>query len=621
MANIPVKVYLYLCFFVFPLCQFAQNSGRARIDSLLRITNTIMNDTQTLNNIYALSIEYAKFDPDSGLALSELLFEKATYLKYENYTAKAYAAKGLNFLTKSDFPNGKNYLQKSVDMFEQLGDEVSASKSYNNIGNLYFTKGDLNLALVTYSKAENTYKRLGLKGLAATTRGNIGLVYQSKANHTKALSYFLSALKIFLEVKDSSGIARMLLNSANIYDTQKKYGLALNQKYKAIEIYTSFGDIYTLARALQNLSYTYQVIGLEENKSIVPDSLTNKDYCLMQAEKFLRQSIVYNNTIKNLAGCIDSYASLYFLFKQKHEPALALEYFEKHIQLRDSVFGIESQRKFTEVELNRANDIKLKELEIKNIQLQSAKKERWYFSALILVFVLLSFFIYRLYRIQRKTNFQLGIEKKKSDDLLRNILPEEIAEELKQLGHSEARLYSNVTVLFTDFVNFTGLSEEMGPTDLVNEINVNFTAFDGIVDRHGLEKIKTIGDAYLAVCGLPIQNENHAQKVMDAALEIQNYMVTRNGKFKIRIGIHSGPVVAGIVGVKKYAYDIWGDTVNTAARMEQNSEPNKINMSGATFELLKNEFDCTYRGKISAKNKGDIDMYFVHRRLGDGGAD
>ncbi len=206
---------------------------------------------------------------------------------------------------------------------------------------------------------------------------------------------------------------------------------------------------------------------------------------------------------------------------------------------------------------------------------------------------------------------ELDDEKKKSDGLLLNILPVGVADELKVKGSIEPKQYNAVTVLFTDMVNFTGISEKMSPTELVQEIHENFTAFDAIMEKHGLEKIKTIGDAYLAVCGLPNEYADHAKRVAHAALDIQHYMATNKGKFQIRIGINSGPVVAGIVGVKKYAYDIWGDTVNTAARMEQNSEAGKINISGSTYELIKNDFNCFYRGKIAAKNKGAVDMYFI----------
>ncbi len=213
------------------------------------------------------------------------------------------------------------------------------------------------------------------------------------------------------------------------------------------------------------------------------------------------------------------------------------------------------------------------------------------------------------------TQRSLEIEKEKSESMLLNILPAGIIEELKTTGYSKAKLFNHVSVLFTDFVNFTMISEDMDPEELVTEIDFCFKAFDEIVERNGLEKIKTIGDAYLAVCGLPHEDENHARKTILAALEIMNFTQHRKnngGKFEIRIGVHTGPLVAGIVGIKKFAYDVWGDTVNTASRMESSGEIGKVNISNTTYELIKDEFDCTPRGKIDAKHKGLIDMYFVN---------
>lgn len=206
-------------------------------------------------------------------------------------------------------------------------------------------------------------------------------------------------------------------------------------------------------------------------------------------------------------------------------------------------------------------------------------------------------------------------EKQKSDNLLLNILPQEIAEELKLKGESKAQHFDMASVLFTDFVNFTTIAGKMTAEELLQELNVNFTAFDHIIEKYGLEKIKTIGDAYLAVSGIPVKDDNHAQHAIQAAMEIVEYMKQRKTRFPdgfdIRIGINSGPLVAGIIGVKKFAYDIWGDTVNIAARMEQNSEPGKINISENTYQLVKDEFTCEHRGKITAKGKGELDMYFV----------
>jgi len=211
---------------------------------------------------------------------------------------------------------------------------------------------------------------------------------------------------------------------------------------------------------------------------------------------------------------------------------------------------------------------------------------------------------------------ELVKEKKKTDDLLLNILPEEVAAELKEKGYSDARLYSDVTVLFTDFVDFTKAGETLNAKELVDELHNCFKKFDEIISKYNIEKIKTIGDAYLAVSGLPLHDDHHATNVAGAALEIIEFMTARKQQLKertfdVRIGIHSGSVVAGIVGVKKFAYDIWGDTVNTAARMEQNSVAGKVNISQATFDLVKERFDCTYRGEIKAKNKGEMAMYFI----------
>lgn len=215
---------------------------------------------------------------------------------------------------------------------------------------------------------------------------------------------------------------------------------------------------------------------------------------------------------------------------------------------------------------------------------------------------------------------ELSEEKRKSEELLHSILPVEIADELKINGKSKARLFENVSVMFTDFYNFTGISEKMQPEELVNELDYCFRNIDSIIDKYGLEKIKTLGDAYMAAGGLPVPADDHALKVVHAAIEILDFMksykeirMTENRSyFEMRVGINSGPVVAGIVGSRKFVYDIWGDTVNTAARMEQKSEVGRINISGTTYELVKSHIDCTYRGKIEAKNKGEIDMYFVN---------
>jgi class 3 adenylate cyclase len=207
-------------------------------------------------------------------------------------------------------------------------------------------------------------------------------------------------------------------------------------------------------------------------------------------------------------------------------------------------------------------------------------------------------------------------EKRKSEELLLNILPEETAMELLREGHAKSRRYDLVTVMFADFVGFTQIAETQKAEDIVQRIDKYFRAFDEITLRYGVEKIKTIGDAYMCAGGLPATNITNPVDVLNAAIDIMDFMNKEDGNaFKIRIGIHSGAVVAGVVGKHKFQYDIWGDAVNVAARMEQSSNPGRINISGTTYDLVKDRFACEYRGKVSVKNKGELEMYFVNGKM------
>ena len=259
------------------------------------------------------------------------------------------------------------------------------------------------------------------------------------------------------------------------------------------------------------------------------------------------------------------------------------------------------------------------ELKLKNTQ-------RNLFLALAALIFLLTTALYNRYR-NIKTHSQILEEKNKiileerqrSENLLLNILPATIAEELKRKGRAEARRFEHVTVMLSDFKNFTHIAEALSPEELVHELDYCFRAFDKIVEKYGLEKIKTIGDAYMCVGGLPDPSPEHAVKVVAAAREmlqfLEDYKVRRQKQnqpfFEARVGIHSGPLVAGVVGDKKFAYDIWGDTVNVASRMETGSEPGHINISESTYQLVKKQYNCTHRGKVMVKNKGEVDMYFV----------
>lgn len=224
------------------------------------------------------------------------------------------------------------------------------------------------------------------------------------------------------------------------------------------------------------------------------------------------------------------------------------------------------------------------------------------------------------YRTELKDHYnQLQYEMKRSEELLLNILPEETSRELMIHGYARPQTYRKVSVLFTDFKGFTTISESMKAEDLIKELDFYFSKFDEITSNHFGEKIKTIGDAYMCAGGIPLRNHSNPIDMVLIGLEMQQFMEETNTlkmkqgepTWNLRVGIHTGRIVAGVIGKKKFAYDIWGDTVNTAARMESSGEPFRVNISGKTYGYVKDLFNCTYRGKVAAKNKGEIDMYFV----------
>ncbi len=284
---------------------------------------------------------------------------------------------------------------------------------------------------------------------------------------------------------------------------------------------------------------------------------------------------------------------------------------------------VEQQEKNKEAEL-----IALKqalELQIRANQLQDLRQTNWLTAggAILLISAFSIGFLVRSNRIRKKNNALLAQERDKSDELLLNILPLTIAEELKAHGKAQPRQYKKASVMFTDFKGFTTVAEKMTPQELIAELDECFAKIDEIITTHRLEKIKTIGDAYMCVGGIPEPNKTNPIDAVLAGLEVQRFMHSKRkerlaeGKeyWFLRLGINTGELVAGVIGKKKFAYDVWGDTVNSASRMESSGEVGKVNISGNTYPYIKDFFVCTHRGKIEAKSKGAVDMYFVESIL------
>ena len=463
-----------------------------------------------------------------------------------------------------------NYL-KALQISEELNDAHGIADALNNIGMVQCHLGNYKEVLESYSRALSIMKEIGDKQGIAITYNNIGGVYEKQDNFTESLKNHFLALEM-RGAGDQLGIALSHINIGIVYGNLANYNEALENFLKALEIAKTINDKHLIATAYKNIGHTHEKQGNH------PQAIANKLIALEISEEIGNKELIKTSA-----------RLLYNDFKAIGDFENALKYYEKCYAAESELLGEQAQKQLTNLNFMHNLEQKEKEAEIsrlRNVELKGALDH-------------------------------LQIEKDNSEKLLLNILPAEVAEELKIKGSTDAKLFESVTVLYTDFVSFTKLSERLSPKQLVDELHTCFSVFDDIMASYNIEKIKTMGDAYMAVSGLPQPNANHAADVVQAAIEIRDFIVNRKKElgditFDMRIGVHSGSVVAGIVGIKKYAYDIWGDTVNTAARMEQSGEAGKVNISQATYVLVKDKFKCEYRGQVEAKNKGLMRMYFVN---------
>lgn len=588
-------------------------------------------------------------DSDSAFVLTEVLIKFGKSNQYSKAVAEAYNTQGVVFWLKGDYPRSLDAFKGCFEAWKEIGDRKGMAGALNGMGNIYFSQGNYPKALDSHQSSLKIKEEIDDKKGVGMSLNNIGNVYFEQGHQSKALEYYKKSLKAKEVLGDKSGMAMSLNNIGNIYSKQEEYSTSLEYFEESLSILEkqnsngagianailNIGDVYfnkaDFSVALDYFKRSKNISEESGDKRALANSLLNIGNVYFELNKPKDAIVEYLKSLK-LAEEVESILQqkhacdrLYETYKHLGQQIQALKFHEQLTILKDSLFNEENTKKLTQLEMQYEFDkqeaaAQMAQEKKDAIALQELKQRKLERNGFIGGFAVMLLFAGVFFRQRNR----IGKEKDRSEKLLMNILPKEVAEELKEKGHSDAQSIDHVTVLFTDFKDFTKMSEKMTPKELVSDLHACFSEFDLICDKYGVEKIKTIGDAYMAAGGLPIPNATHAKDVVNAAIEMAQVTETIKAKnatsnlpfFEVRIGVHTGPVVAGIVGVKKFQYDIWGDTVNTASRMESSGQVGKVNISNSTYELLKDDpqFNFENRGKISAKGKGEMDMWFVRKK-------
>jgi adenylate cyclase len=559
---------------------------------------------------------------------------------------------GTLYYYQGNYSKALSFYDKSITLYKEIKFNKGVASTLNNIGAVYYYLGNNLKSLAFYKHAVEIQEKIGDKRIIAATTQNIGGIYLDIEDYSNAMIYFKKTNSIYIELKDSVGISQNLNGTGTIYMKLKNYSKAyacfnqaltlankIDDKQKKIEVFFNLGKLFGLQGEL-NKSLTYYNLCLASSQKI--NSLHYTGISQIEIGNLLNQLEKNNKAIEKCKlglsiaerlGSVsvkkDACECLYEAYKSVGNTKSALNFYEKANTYKDSLQSEETSNKMMNMEfqqqqlvdsitnVKKEHAVQLKHKE----EVQQQAKQRNIIIISLGFILVIAIGLWNRLNYTRKSRAALTIEKDRSEKLLLNILPEEIATELKEKGAVNARDFNLVSILFSDFKSFTQTAEKMSPQHLVEEINVCFKAFDLITERYNIEKIKTIGDSYMAAGGIPNPDKNAVKNIVLAGLAMQQFMTERiienqtanKPAFEMRLGIHAGPIVAGIVGLKKFQYDVWGDTVNTASRIESNGMVGKVNISESLYNLIKHEkcFVFQYRGNIHAKGKGEIKMYFV----------
>lgn len=622
-------------------------SQESQIDSLREAVRLAKKDTLQVINLNALSVAILQNeDISESLIVSRQARELADELGYPR--GKAYAEKniGMAYYYQGDYMEVLDHWTKSLEIFEFIEDSQGIANLSNNLGAVYYSQGSNSKAIDYYLRSLSIAEKIQDTLRIASALLNIGGVYGDNPNdYDKALEYFNQIPKYLPAIDEPQITTSYLMGEGEIYLLQGNYREALKYYQDALPLTLNTADntdnltklgivefkmgekqkaISYLDQAYQNAKENNQQLQMVQTLIELGKVYQNDDFA--KALSAFREAESLANEMGIKFELKDIYEGLAMAYANQGDYTNAFKYQTQLIAAKDSLFNIETDDKIRGLQFDfdlekKEDEIGLLEKEAEITQLLAKRQKYVIYGTIISLFLVFVIALgsYKRYRYVKKTNKIIEEEKNRSENLLLNILPDETALELKQNGKVKAKKFESVTVMFTDFKGFTSYSQNLSPELLVKTVDYYFSKFDAIMEKYDLEKIKTIGDAYMCAGGLPFPTKDHPYKMVQAAFEIAQVMeeTRRNTPkdivpFDVRIGINTGVIIAGVVGTRKFAYDIWGDTVNVAARMESLSEPGRVNVSQSTYLLIRDRYSCEHRGQIHVKNKGMMDMYFVN---------
>ena len=613
-------------------------------DSLKQLLNTSIPDTSRIDVLDQLSQQYYSIDLDSSILYSTQAHDLAIEINDLERTAYMLKNMGIAYYYKGEYLKVIENWTASLDIFRLINHPKGESNLLSNLGSVYNITGDYTKAIDHHLECLRIAEKTDDVLRKATVLQNIGAVYSNMEEYEKSREYYIQALDLCEELEYEKCIGLVNMNLSEVarekgdYEEAKRFiQMAVNtfekNNYPELpEAKINLSEISNLqenySQALTEAQEGLQIALEKDTKGFVHrahvvagkalNGLGNHQKALSSFQKAadLQEGIGITGDLQEaFIGLKESYEYL-----GDYKNALLAQ--DSLIAINKHIYDNDKNKNISNLELTFNLEKKENEIALLNADVEKAQIQRNFFTAISLFLFMLIGGIGYMYQYSRKKNKIINEEKNKSDGLLKNILPPETAEELKKNGVVQPKRHEFTTVLFTDFVGFTKISSEHSPETIVSSVDYYFKEFDKIITRNQLEKIKTIGDAYMCAGGLH-RFDSDSQLVtlntLKAATEIIEFTRTTLAfppegivTFEVRIGIDSGPVVAGVVGQTKFQYDIWGDTVNVASRMETNCEPNKINVSENVYDLIKSKQDFAFRGEIDVKNRGKMKMYYLN---------